>query len=64
MRVLLVRRGREALLPDAARVLQQRGQCLLGGRAVQLLVYLVGDSPGHGAHDHVAGDRGQQGAAA
>ncbi|KAL0620282.1 Zinc finger protein [Plecturocebus cupreus] len=64
VRVLLVSRGGEALLPDAARVLQQRGHSLLGGGAVQLLVHLVGDGPGHGAHDHVAGGRGQQGAAA
>lgn len=64
VRVLLVRRGREAALPDAARVLQQRGQRLLGGGAVQLLVHLVGDGPGHRAHDHVARGRRQQGAAA
>lgn len=64
VRVLLVRRGREATLPDTAGVLQQRRHCLLGGGAIQLLIHLVGDRPGHRTHDHVARGGAQQGAAA
>lgn len=64
VRVLLVRRGREAPLPDAARVFQQRRQCFLGGSAVQVLVHLVGDGPRHRADYHVPRGWSQEGAAA
>lgn len=58
---LCARPKKASALPEAARVSQQRGQRLLRGGSVQLLVHLVDDGPGHGLTIRQPRGRGRQG---